>query len=161
MKVVILFFLGVCAALATANTDGSMMDPRIIGGKEAQEGQFPYQACLRTRITRQYICGASIISNRFMLTAAHCVEGLYSRPALVMAVVGALHRHHDGSTMKVDQITKHNKWNFRTLMNDIALVRTAEEIVFSKTVQPIALPKHDSPENARAVLSGWGRISVS
>lgn len=163
MKAVIVFFFGFCVALSTANTDGSMIDPRIVGGKEAKEGQFPYQGCLRTRITKQYICGASIISNRFLLTAAHCVDGLYSKPMMVIAVVGALHRHKDGVTMKVDKITKHNKWDFRRLLNDVALVRTADEIVFSKTVQPIALPTHDSSKegNVRAVLSGWGRISVS
>lgn len=47
--------------------------PRIVGGYNAGKGQFPYQAGLRTfRGDDEFWCGASIISDQWLLTAAHC-----------------------------------------------------------------------------------------
>jgi secreted trypsin-like serine protease len=44
---------------------------RITGGSAADRGQFPWQAAII--IDSTYFCGGSLISNRIVLTAAHCV----------------------------------------------------------------------------------------
>lgn len=44
---------------------------RIVNGLDASQGQFPYQISLRKN--SMHHCGGSIITNRFILTAAHCV----------------------------------------------------------------------------------------
>ena len=43
---------------------------RITGGSTASRGQFPWQVALT--IDAAYFCGGSLISNRWVLTAAHC-----------------------------------------------------------------------------------------
>lgn len=49
---------------------------RIVNGFLAKRGQFPHQVCLLNRREATYtLCGGSIISNEFILTAAHCVMG--------------------------------------------------------------------------------------
>lgn len=165
MKTISLILLAACVALAVADSefnlsDESLIEPRIVGGQPAKAGQFPYQVSLRTRFTRQHYCGASIISNRYLLTAAHCTEGINSQPALIVAVVGAVRRHFDGASVKVDKIIRHSEWDRTKLANDIALIRTASEIAFSANVQPIALPSSNVGGNAPLLLSGWGARSV-
>lgn len=48
-------------------------ESKIVGGKDALSGQFPYQVSLRKN--KSHFCGGSIIDSRTILTAAHCVEG--------------------------------------------------------------------------------------
>lgn len=46
----------------------------IVGGTKIEIESVPYHVALRLR--NSYICGGAIISNRHILTAAHCVESL-------------------------------------------------------------------------------------
>lgn len=46
---------------------------RVIGGNRAPQGTWPWQAALRL-YTGQYVCGAVLISDRWLVTAAHCTQ---------------------------------------------------------------------------------------
>lgn len=50
--------------------------PLIIGGNEAKDGQFPYMVSLR--LYGSHMCGGSIISDHWILTAAHCLTPIKS-----------------------------------------------------------------------------------
>lgn len=165
MKTVAVIVLVVFITLSVAETKYSALnlDPRIVGGKDVKEGQIPYQVSLRLPAADLHFCGGAIISNRFILTAAHCMADLESRPRFVIAVVGSVHTNQ-GIRIKIDKITSHEDWNRTKHINDISLLRTAVVIIFSDNIQPIALPsKQNLPpvENTRALLSGWGKNSIS
>ena len=66
-KVCLTLLLGlVSIALIGATPSG-----RIVGGVDATDAQFPHQISLR--FLGSYICGGSIVSRNYVLTAAHCV----------------------------------------------------------------------------------------
>lgn len=78
----------------------------------------------------------------------------------MVAVVGALRLSSGGVKVELDTITAHKKFDMRigeaSGIYDVAVIRTAAEIIFTDLIQPIALPKADLPDDRPVVLSGWG-----
>ncbi|XP_014232030.2 chymotrypsin-2-like [Trichogramma pretiosum] len=143
---------------------------RMLGGSEAPEDRFQYQAYLKNILKVKYdgfYCGASIIDKRFVLTAAHCLDG--EEPATTHVAVGT---HELGSPDKVEYQAEAffvhqchlggDDFNIKEKgLNDIALIRLKEDIEFNEKVKPIGLPPaadYQSPEGTTAILTGWGRI---
>lgn len=168
MKRISLIFLVICVFYTSAKPEfyrfaskgrTANWNTRIIGGKDAKKGQFPYQVSLRSRIFNQHFCGASILTSRFLLTAGHCSQGLTSIPDFVYAVIGTT-RLSRGVTVELDKITPHKKFfaSETDIKYDISLLRTASKIVFTDLIQPIALPTQNTEEDVTAIISGWGRI---
>lgn len=143
---------------------------RIFGGHEAEMGQFPYQVSVRFWYNGTVIpqCGGSIITNRFVLTAAHCY-GTYVPLSSFHIVVGA-HRNqtgNDGVTYNITRFIIHEDYYTRStprkvvIRNDIGLIETAMPIVFNKSIAPIALNLEFITGGAQGIASGWGRSNVS
>lgn len=58
------------------NLHKKVLQPRVVGGNYAAAKQFPYQVGISTQKGGGlYWCGGSVISEEFVLTAAHCVAG--------------------------------------------------------------------------------------
>nr|XP_046245751.1 ST14 transmembrane serine protease matriptase a [Scatophagus argus] len=137
---------------------------RIVGGQDAEEGEFPWQVSLHVK-NYGHVCGASIISPRWLVTAAHCVQDdgrtRLSQPENWEAYLG-LHtqRNIAPSVVKknLKQIISHPNYNHYTYDNDIALMELDSPVTYSDYIRPICLPaaQHDFPAGNTVWITGWG-----
>lgn len=135
--------------------------PRIIGGVEATLGRWPWQVSLY--YSNRHTCGGSIITSRWVVTAAHCVHN-YRLPQVSSWVVyaGIVTRssskmaHHMG--YPVEKIIYNKNYNHRSHDSDIALMKLRTSLNFSDTVRPVCLPQldYDLPGGTQCWISGWG-----
>ncbi len=99
--------------------------------------------------------GGWIISSLWVGCAAHCTQ---RTAASTRVVVGAHSRTTGGISHPANLIINHPEYNRFTLEFDISLVRVAEAIVFTSTVQPIANGRTHVATHPRAQVSGWGQV---
>ncbi|KAL6448591.1 hypothetical protein ACFW04_000458 [Cataglyphis niger] len=126
--------------------------PRIVGGKDASVGKFPYQISMR--YFGSHMCGGSIINSNYVLSAGHCVEGAENRYLSIHA--GTNYLNQTGYVYYVANVTIHEYFDRAKLINDIALIRLATPIKYNAVVQPIELAITDDLEGKPCTLSGWG-----
>ncbi|XP_069669069.1 trypsin-1-like [Periplaneta americana] len=132
---------------------------RIVGGSNAAKGAFPYQISLQQVIFifRQHICGGSIISPNWVVTAGHCVV------IGDLEVVAGEHslNNNDGTeqTVAVAQAIVHPNYAGEVGPYDIAVLKLSSALVFNDYVQSIALPPAGSIPSGSAILTGWGSTS--
>merc|ERR1712227_198919 len=105
-------------------------------------------------------CGASIVSDRWLVTAAHCVQGKYpSRVKVVLGLHDQKKTYGSPATYRISQIISHNRYDSRTISNDIALLQTSSSIRFTKGISKIRLPSQGQTfVGQRCQISGWGRL---
>ncbi|XP_053687222.1 brachyurin-like [Sabethes cyaneus] len=139
---------------------------RIVNGYESYPGQFPYQvAVISDYGVASALCGASVLTNNYILTAAHCVVDASGGVALV----GAHNRMNNepsqqSCSFSAEGITIHSEYVPTTLRNDVATVRLNVPIIFTDNVQPVWLPSHYDSRTFSGLIgtvSGFGRISDS
>jgi len=135
---------------------------RVVNGDEASLGSHPWAVSLEQE-SGAYFCGGSIISNKYIVTAAHCV----TKGQRVWVHIG----DHDKTTssetnsIRIEGKAKpHPKYNGDNYENDVAIVKLDEEINFkdfSGTVAPVCLARKraDSYEDSEVVVAGWGATS--
>lgn len=131
---------------------------RIVGGTEAVNGAWPWQVSLQ--IIGRHICGGSIISPYWILSAAHCFQD-YSDPDQWRVRSGGVRLSQMYSIYSVDRIINHEHYNTETHDNDIALLKLNSPLSFTSTVKPVCLPNFGMEFSAGspAWITGWGTLS--
>ncbi|XP_029970691.1 coagulation factor IXa [Salarias fasciatus] len=137
---------------------------RIVGGEVVIPGEIPWQVALVLHPSGEVFCGGSIVSERWIITAAHCVVEAHG--SFVVRV--GEHNVHINEGTEQDfgllEVHMHPRYNASVSLynHDIALLYLQSSITFSKLVRPICvgpkpfietLVKVSSP----ATVSGWGR----
>ncbi|XP_033336757.2 venom serine protease Bi-VSP isoform X1 [Megalopta genalis] len=144
---------------------------RVVGGIPAQLGAWPWIAALGFRNSRNpaqplWRCGGSLISSRHVLTAAHCAI----RSELYMVRIGDLNlvRVDDGAQpvdVEIERKIIHPGYSTSGFVNDIAVLRLAAEVPFSRHVYPICLPVEEPLRSSNfhrkyPFIAGWGAVST-
>jgi len=141
----------------------SLGESRIVGGQEASPHSFPWSVSLKVSWGTHF-CGGSIINERFILTAAHCVawgkEILRSK-----VVVGAHHLDTPGSgdtrvtEHSIKKAKYHIHYNKDTTDADVAVIELREPIEFRANAVPVCLPEETEEFlEEPATVIGWGRL---
>ncbi|XP_015422493.1 PREDICTED: transmembrane protease serine 9 [Myotis davidii] len=132
---------------------------RIVGGSAAGLGEWPWQVSLWLR-RREHRCGAVLVAERWLLSAAHCFD-VYGDPKQWVAFLGTpFLSGAEGQLERVARIYKHPFYNLYTLDYDVALLELAGPVHRSRLVRPICLPEPAPrpPNGARCVITGWGSV---
>ncbi|XP_043085574.1 transmembrane protease serine 3 [Puntigrus tetrazona] len=129
---------------------------RIVGGNLSAEGQFPWQVSLHFQ--NEHLCGGSIISSLWILTAAHCVYG-FAYPVLWSVYVGLTDQPVNAAdSLAVEKIIYHSRYRPKGLDHDIALMKLVQPLSFNGFVEPICLPNfgEEFEDGKMCWISGWG-----
>lgn len=130
---------------------------RIVGGYQTTIEQVPYIAVLLTATNNSIFCAGSIISNQWIVTAAHCIVGM--RPEDIKIRVGSSDYTEGGQL--VDAIAILTNPNFDRVYRfdyDVGLIKINNITINNSTVATCQLPgEREYPSTGSSVLaSGWG-----
>ncbi|XP_043438343.1 prothrombin [Prionailurus bengalensis] len=145
----------------------SYIDGRIVKGWDAEIGIAPWQVMLFRKSPQELLCGASLISDRWVLTAAHCLlyppwDKNFTENDLLVRIGKHSRTRYERSIEKISMLEKiyiHPRYNWReNLDRDIALLKLKKPIAFSSYIHPVCLP--DKATVARLIQTGYkGRVT--
>ncbi|EDV35249.1 uncharacterized protein Dana_GF22292 [Drosophila ananassae] len=167
-----LLILGlICAGLSVVPEAQALPQGRILGGEDAVQGEFPWSVSVR--YLKAHACSGSLISDSYILTAAHCVSNVGTTPVSTSDVqvrVGSINQFAGGSIVSVKRILIHPSYG--NFLHDIALIELNSPLTFSSTIAAVTLPtasegepeeteveEEELPNGTPVYVAGWGELS--
>lgn len=137
---------------------GKRFISRIVGGVTAPAHSWPWMVSIQFRYG-QYFCSGVVIHPRWILTAAHCVQGL--QPIQIQVETG-LHniKRQDGKIVDVIDIIPHPDYKPYRYKHDIALVKLAAAVPYDVKVHPVCLPPEGGQPSGTCYTTAWGFTSL-
>ncbi|KAF3693460.1 Mannan-binding lectin serine protease 1 [Channa argus] len=150
---------------------------RIVGGRSAEPGLFPWQVLLSvedmSRVPEgRWFGSGALLSDSWVLTAAHVLRSQRRDPSVVPVAtehikvfLGLLNARDKRLSMSrsVDHIFLHPDFQPSNYNNDIALLKLRDQVEFNNVIRPVCLPlphnQDDPPSpvpNSLGIIAGWG-----
>ncbi|KAJ2017386.1 Kallikrein-14 [Coemansia sp. S16] len=124
-----------------------------MGGSDAKKGDYPFAIYLYNAGEKSY-CGGSIISDTWILTAAHCIKG--STINDISVFIGEItYDINPGKGAKVAEIHNHPQYNDQTMINDISLLKLSSPIT-DKNAATISIDTTNVGDGIAVTALGWG-----
>lgn len=143
----------ILALLVYREAQGNAVDKlRIVGGKTTTISKTKYIVSLRYN-NGQFFCGGSLVAKRYVVTAAHCMEGLRASDFKVHG--GATYLTQVGVKRAVEQITVPKIFNMKNFTMDVAVLKLRRPMV-GRNIATIRLCSHQLRTNDWVNVSGWG-----
>merc|ERR1712141_133905 len=138
---------------------------KIFNGRNAGEGAHPWIAMFWNKSKRRPFCGGTLITNNFVVTAAHCLEDISKSLDNIEIKFGKIKAKRkvepNEQVKKIKKIHRHPQYNEITYDSDIAIIELESPVEFTDFVIPICLP-HDESDfkllvvKSYVVVIGWG-----
>lgn len=159
------------ANYACGKPSGSFLNRLALNGERVDKGQFPWIVPLFDRIQQrspQYICGSTIITKKFLVTAAHCVYDSDDviPPERVLAVPGMYNLENffddNAKFAYVEKVTVHEDYVQDDDLNDadIAVLKLQKDLIWTDYVIPICPWQGENDLTKvlgqQGVVAGWG-----
>ena len=152
--------------MSCADYPARKIHQRIVGGKKARIGEFPWQVKIVHKKSRVLHCGGSLLCEKFVLTAAHCVTYPQtadpSDPRDVDLILGD---HQTNKTDPGEVIHEVKRWIVHPLYspvpnfsNDIAIIELKKPAKINKFVNTACLPYMEPNDDSTVIISGWGLL---
>lgn len=142
------------AFLASAKSASLFKETDIVGGTVVNsDSEYPFLAAIRD-LFDFFICGGTIINERYVLTAAHCV---YQENQVSVSVGSRFLAI--GNKYNIILIKIHPNFDSSNFANDVSVLLTERNFIFSSMVAPVALVSRTISSGTAATAVGWGRTS--
>jgi hypothetical protein len=141
---------------------------RVIGGCRSKIGAWPWTVGVYVNNGNgfNFQCGGTLAGDCWVLTAAHCVDGLTARNVVV--VVGDTVRYIKElteTTHDVQLIIIHPQFDSTSFDYDIALLKLACTVQYKSQVRKICLPRSGDEQYyaplTQCIVAGWGHTKVA
>ncbi|XP_029044618.1 trypsin-1-like [Osmia bicornis bicornis] len=134
---------------------------KIIGGKSVDIKDRPFMLSLHN--SEGFVCGASILSRNWAITALHCF--LSERTSNYFVRAGSNKPYEGGSLHRVIKIHVYDNAKYSYLLSgvfyhDVVLFQVKPRFRFSNTVQAIGLPDQFNRSPRKLYVCGWGYTSL-
>jgi secreted trypsin-like serine protease len=139
--------------------------PQVIGGTVAPAGRWPFTVGLLSKAEPDnyyaQFCGASLIAARFVLTAAHCVEG--AAPGDLQILVGTQDLENGGRRIDVADFMMHPQYDPQTFDYDVAVIKLAAPSGINAATSLPTRGESDfyAAPAKQAFIMGWGDTDAS
>ncbi|XP_056392688.1 serine protease 53-like [Hyla sarda] len=152
---------------AAADCGRQGLHARIFGGDRAIPGEWPWHATLS--FNGKPFCGGSLISEKWLLTAAHCFESTATedkrdptqwRVHLGVTRMGYEPEENSAVTIRPSKIVIHDSYVNYIQGYDIALVELSIPVTFTRFISPVCLPKSTHRFNLRSTCYATGLQDV-
>ncbi|KAJ3652937.1 hypothetical protein Zmor_018860 [Zophobas morio] len=142
-------------------TPQSLPKPRILNGQQATLGQFPWQVAILTinsLLNQTTFCGGALISEEWVLTSAHCIDGsVYS-----VVYSGTVDLNDPQRTLSLAEthiVHENFTVDFFSYEYDIGLIKLNEPLIFDETTKSISLAEEELEAGTEVTISGFGHTS--
>lgn len=136
----------------------------VVGGTNAGMNEFPHQAAIgypNFNGGLEFKCGGSLISESFILTAAHCEKADRTSPTTIRLGEHNIKEKEVTSAetdIPIGRFISHEAYNPETKQNDIAVVKMRQAVTFSKQIRPACLQQFRNVGKTKAIATGWGKF---
>ncbi|XP_022910651.2 venom protease-like [Onthophagus taurus] len=141
---------------------GNNVAPFVLGGVNAYFEEYPHMAILGYGPSEnfEFKCGGSLISDQFILTAAHCLESRDFGPVSLVRLgdldVSSTTEFAEPQNFKVKEVFTPPEYDFESFYHDIALIKLDRPAIYTRYVKPACLQSKFELDHNNLTITGWG-----